>query len=114
MSRLRLSVLAVVLMVSAVHPRVAPAQSPAQAPAKVDLTGKWLFSVTTDAGTGTPTITFKQRGDSLAGHYSSQVLGEAELKGALKGRALTFVVNVEVQGTKLAVTYNGTVQADDT
>ena len=111
MVRLRSLVMAAVLVVAAiVHPRAVTAQ----APSKVDLTGKWQFSVTTDAGTGMPTITFKQQGDSLTGHYSSQVLGEAELKGAVQGRALTFVVNVEVQGAALTVTYTGTVEANDT
>src|ERR1700704_3372927 len=31
---------------------------------KVDLTGKWLFTVDTSAGPGTPTITLKQDGES--------------------------------------------------
>ena len=29
-------------------------------------------------------MTLKQLGDSLTGHYSSQVLGEAELKGTVE------------------------------
>ena len=31
---------------------------------KVDLTGKWQLSVKTSAGTGAPTLTLKQHGDS--------------------------------------------------
>ena len=54
---------------------------------KVDVSGKWLFNVTTDAGTGTPTVTLKQTGDSLSGHYSSQTLGEADLKAHWKPRS---------------------------
>jgi len=34
---------------------------------KVDLTGKWLFNVQTDAGSGTPTVTLKQDGEKLTG-----------------------------------------------
>jgi hypothetical protein len=45
---------------------VGAAQTGAQA--KVDLTGKWVFDVKTDAGTGTPTGTFKQDGEKLTGH----------------------------------------------
>ena len=66
---------------------------------KLDLTGKWLFSVTTDQGTGTPTVTLKQQGDSLSGHYSSQTLGEAALKGTVKQGKITFVINVSAQGS---------------
>ena len=67
----------VVLATAMLSPRVLTAQ-------KVDVTGKWQFTVTTDAGTGSPTVTFKQQGDSLTGHYSSQVLGESDFKGTLK------------------------------
>lgn len=81
--------------------------------APVDVTGKWLFTVTTDAGTGTPTVTLKQRGDSLTGHYSSQALGEADLTGTVKDRMLTFRFVADVQGTSLAITYTGTVEATD-
>jgi hypothetical protein len=85
----------------------------AQADAKIDVTGKWLFSVTTDAGTGTPTVTLKQQGDSLSGHYSSQALGEADLKGTVKERKISFNFRVEIQGTALTVTYVGTVESKD-
>jgi hypothetical protein len=77
---------------------------------KPDLTGKWLFSVQTDAGTGTPTVTLKQSGDSLSGHYSSAQLGEADVKGTIKDQKFSFLVNVNAGGTQLAVTYSG--QAD--
>src|SRR5215212_4729812 len=85
----------------------------AQAETKVDLTGKWLFNVTTDAGTGTPTVTLKQQGDSLTGHYSSQTLGEADLKGSIKDRKFTLKFQVNVQGTSLPVTYTGNVEGPD-
>ncbi len=79
----------------------------------VDVSGKWLFTVTTDAGTGTPTVTLKQQGDSLTGHYSSQLLGEAELKGTIKEQKFSFSFRTEVQGTAIAVTYSGTVENKD-
>ena len=59
-----------------------------------DVTGTWLFSVTTDAGSGTPTISFKQDGENLAGHYSGQ-LGEVDLTGTLKGTAIAFGFTVQ-------------------
>ena len=85
----------------------------AQAPAKVDLTGKWLFTVQTDNGTGTPTVTLKQQGDSLSGHYSSQLLGERELSGTVKDNRITFKFATELQGTSLTVTYSGTIESKD-
>src|SRR3954465_6312919 len=85
----------------------------AQSDVKPDVTGKWLFSVTTDAGTGTPTVTLKQQGDSLTGHYSSQTLGEADLKGTLKDGKIMLRFAVSAQGTDLTVTYTGTVDTKD-
>jgi hypothetical protein len=83
----------------------------AQAP--VDVTGKWLFTVETSAGGGMPTVTFKQEGEKLTGHYSSTQLGEAELTGSVKGTAITFAFGTDVQGTHLDVTYSGTIEGKD-
>ena len=84
----------------------------AQAPAKVDLTGKWLFSVTTDGGTGTPTVTLKQQGDSLSGTYSSQIFGEQAIKGTVTGSKIGFTFTATVQGQTLTVSYAGTIEPD--
>jgi hypothetical protein len=83
----------------------------AQAPANV--TGKWLFTVETSAGGGMPTVTLKQEGEKLTGHYSSTQLGEAELTGTVKGAAITFAFGTDVQGTHLDVTYSGTIDSKD-
>lgn len=109
MPRLRSFVMAIVMSSAAL---LAPRALAAQAPS-VNVTGKWLFSVTSVAGTGTPTITFKQQGDSLTGHYSSPALGEADLKGTIKDRKITFSVTVDVQGTSIAITYTGAVEGND-
>jgi len=90
-----------------------PVASHAQASANVDVTGKWLFSVNTGQGTGTPTVTFKQQGDSVSGHYSSQLLGEHDFKGTVKDGKLSFTMNIEIQGTPVTVTYSGTVESKD-
>jgi hypothetical protein len=82
-----------------------------QAPANV--TGKWIFAVETSAGGGTPTVTLKQEGEKLTGHYSSAQLGEAELTGSVKGAAITFSFGADVQGTHLDVTYSGTIDGKD-
>jgi hypothetical protein len=78
---------------------------------KVDVTGTWSFQVETGAGTGTPTMTFKQEGEKLSGHYSGQ-LGEAPISGTMKGNAIEFAFDVSVQGTELHIVYSGTVEKD--
>jgi hypothetical protein len=80
---------------------------------KVDVTGRWAFTVQTDAGSGTPTVTLKQEGEKLTGHYSSQNLGEADLTGTVKGQEITFSFSADAQGTPLTVSYTGTVESKD-
>jgi hypothetical protein len=91
---------------------VAAAATFAGQASKVDVTGKWLFNVETSAGSGTPTITLKQDGDKLTGHYSGQ-LGEADLTGAVKGQDVSFTFTVDAQGNNLQCTYTGTVEGKD-
>ena len=74
-----------------------------------NVTGEWLFNVTTDQGGGTPTITFKQDGEKLTGKYVGQ-LGAADLTGTLKENAIQFTFTVDVQGQQAPVTYKGTVE----
>ena len=88
--------------------------SAAAAQQKLNITGKWVFEVQTDAGTGTPTVTFKQDGEKVSGHYSSMTLGEADFTGTLKGQALTFNFNADLQGQAVPVTYTATVDSAST
>jgi len=78
---------------------------------KADVSGKWLFQVQTGAGSGSPTMEFKQDGDKLTGHYSGQ-LGEADLKGTVKGNTIEFSFSTETQGFHLESTYSGTIDED--
>jgi hypothetical protein len=81
--------------------------------AKVDVTGTWAFTVLSDAGTGTPTVTFKQDGEKLTGHYSSMLVGEADLTGTVKGQTIEFTVRADVQGMPLEFKFNGTIESKD-
>ena len=86
----------------------------AQTPtAKFDVTGIWAFEVQTENGTGTPQLTFKQEGEKLTGHYSSQMLGEAELTGTVKGQAIEFVVAANVQGNAIELAFTGIIESKD-
>jgi hypothetical protein len=84
----------------------------AQAP-KFDVSGVWTFSVQSEAGASTPTVTLKQDGEKLTGHYSSLLVGEAELTGTVKGQNIEFTVSADVQGTKFQLKYSGTVENKD-
>lgn len=80
----------------------APAASSA-----VNVTGAWNVEVETQAGSGTPSFTFKQEGEKLTGHYKGQ-LGEADLTGTVKGGQIEFSYKLtggQVEGT---VVYTGT------
>ena len=83
-----------------------PARLLAQA---TNVTGDWAFTVQTDQGAGTPTLTFKQDGEKLTGKYNGQ-LGNADLTGTVKGNAIHFTFTLDVQGQQAPVTYDGTVE----
>jgi hypothetical protein len=78
--------------------------------AKVDVTGTWNFDVQTSAGNGAPTMTFKQAGEKLTGHYTG-TFGEADLEGTVKGNQIAFSFSADLQGTSLTSEYKGTVES---
>lgn len=77
---------------------------------KVDVTGKWTFTVQTDAGSGTPTVTLKQDGEKLTGHYTG-TFGEADLTGTVKGNEITFSFTADFSGMPITSTYKGTIES---
>ena len=92
---------------------VAGAGAHAGQAAKLDVTGVWIFTVESAAGKSNPTLTFKQDGEKLTGQYSSQLMGEAQLSGTVKGQAIDFTVSANVQGTQVELKYVGTVENKD-
>ena len=74
-----------------------------------NVTGEWAFTVTTDQGSGTPSMTFKQDGEKLTGTYNGQ-FGTADLTGTVKGNAIQFSFTIDVQGQQAPATYKGTVE----
>ena len=75
----------------------------------VNITGDWVFTVQTDQGGGTPTISFQQDGEKLAGKYNGQ-LGTADLRGTIKGNDVNFAFTIDMQGQQAPVSYKGTVE----
>jgi cytochrome c-type biogenesis protein CcmE len=76
-----------------------------------DVTGTWNFNVETDAGSGTPTFVLKQSGEELSGTYSG-ALGEAKVKGTVKGDKVEITFEVSPSGDAVKVIYTGTLDGE--
>jgi hypothetical protein len=80
---------------------------------RTDLTGSWVFSVTTENGTGTPSVTLEQEGEEITGLYSSPRLGARRLMGTFDGETLVFRI-APGEGSEVIMTFTGTLQEDGT
>lgn len=89
-----------------------PAFARAQQDKPQDVAGTWALTVETPQGTGNPTLTLKQDGETLTGTYLSQFFGERPVTGNMKGDAITFSFTVAMEGNTVTVTYSGTVEKD--
>jgi cytochrome c-type biogenesis protein CcmE len=76
-----------------------------------DVTGTWQFNVETDAGSGTPTFVLRQTGEELTGTYSG-ALGEARVKGSVKGDKVEITFQVSPSGDAVTVVYSGTLDGE--
>jgi hypothetical protein len=81
---------------------------------KIDVTGTWAFSIELPNISATPTVVFKQDGESLTGEYQSQQYGRFPLKGTIKGDTIDFEFEMSIDGNALSVSYSGTVVDKDT
>ncbi len=88
----------------------APPLAAQQAP---NVTGKWAFSVVTENGTGTPTVTLKQDGEKITGTYESPRLGVRQIEGTIKGRDVRFVLSGGGTGDSPVLTFTGVVVGTD-
>jgi hypothetical protein len=75
-----------------------------------DVAGTWNIMVDIGGNTATPSVTFKQDGETLTGTYASQMLGEQKVTGTIKGNAITFEFTASFDGNAVKVTYSGTVE----
>jgi len=75
-----------------------------------DVTGKWTFEVTTDAGNGSPTFVFKQTGEKLTGTYTG-LFGSAELTGTVKGDDIEFSFEATAADQKAKIVYKGKIES---
>src|SRR5262245_50448933 len=75
-----------------------------------DVAGTWNITVHIGGNPATPSVTFKQDGETLTGTYASQLLGEQKVTGTIKGNAITFGFTASFDGNAVKVTYSGTVE----
>jgi D-glucosaminate-6-phosphate ammonia-lyase len=87
-----------------------PAPAPA-APQAAGVTGTWELNVESPMGSRASDAVFTQNGETLSGKMISP-RGEVPLTGTLKGNAIAFGLNVNVQGQDLQIDYSGTVTGD--
>ena len=80
---------------------------------KVDLSGNWSFTVVYEGGQGSPSVRLSQKGDSLTGRYISQVFGELDLKGTIKGKEFTFGFTTSGGGESFTMTFTGVAETTD-
>ena len=78
-----------------------------------DLTGTWDFSVVTENGTGTPTVTLKQAGEKLTGTYESRMLGVRALEGTVKGDSVKFALATSGESNVVLTFYGLIVDANN-
>ena len=98
-------------MATATAVAVAPSAAIAAAPT-ADISGTWTASFDSQVGTQTYTYTFTVAGGALTGHSKSN-FGESNLTGTVDGDKVTFVENLNYQGTALAITYTGQIVSAD-
>ena len=85
---------------------------PPPAAAKVtDVSGTWELNVESPMGSRASDAVFTQTGGTLGGKMVSS-RGEVPLNGTINGDAITFGINVNVQGQDLQIDYSGTVTGD--
>jgi D-glucosaminate-6-phosphate ammonia-lyase len=73
-----------------------------------DVVGTWNLMVTTQAGTGTPTLVLAQDGENLTGVYTGR-FGTSPVTGTIKGNAIEFHFTVTGPMGSGEVSYSGTV-----
>ena len=79
-----------------------------------DVAGDWVLTGETDGGPFTSNVMLEQNGTELTGHYSSEAVGEADLKGSVTGKEFTWVVSADLGGQSIELTYTCTLQDDGT
>lgn len=102
MTRMKLCVLALALVVSA----------PVAALAQVNVTGDWLVTVESPQGATSIDLAMKQAGEDLTGTITSP-MGSVDFKGKIVKDAISVSYNLDLQGNSIPITMTGTVAGSD-
>ena len=76
-----------------------------------DVTGTWTMTVETAMGSGSPTFTLTQEGQTVTGTYEGY-FGEVPVAGTIEGDEVTLSIEVNAQGQDMKIDYVGTVDGD--
>lgn len=76
-----------------------------------DVTGTWAMAVETAMGSGNPTFTLAQEGETVTGTYEGY-FGEVPVAGTIEGDEVTLSIEVTAQGQDMTIDYVGTVDGD--
>ncbi|HET9425959.1 MAG TPA: hypothetical protein VFO55_11345 [Gemmatimonadaceae bacterium] len=115
MRALRILLAATIAATVVAAPSVSHAQSAPTQPdtIKVDVTGKWAFAIE-QPFSGTPTVHFVQKGDSISGRYVSNALGTREFVGTVKAGKIAFSFTAESGGQNFVMAFAGKIEDKDT
>ncbi len=108
MKKLVVLAAAVALLAVPVFAQEAPKDKKAD---KVDVTGTWEINVDSPQGSMVITATYKQDGETLTGKHVSE-MGEAPLKGTVKGNEVTYTVTVDMPDGKMDIVHKAKVDGD--
>lgn len=76
-----------------------------------NVSGAWVFHVTTDAGSGDPEFTLQQDGGKITGKYKG-MLGESDVTGKVEGNEITITFKAPM-GDDATVVYKGTIESPE-
>lgn len=83
----------------------------AQEAKKVDITGQWEMTVDSPQGQMVVTANYKQAGETLTGSHVSE-MGEAPLKGTVKGTDIEYTVNLDMGGQSMSIAHKAKIEGD--
>jgi hypothetical protein len=78
-----------------------------------DVNGTWTAAIDTQIGVQNYTYTFKVEDGKLTGTAKSEFANTTITEGSVKGDEITFVENLDFQGTPLRIVYKGKISGDE-
>ncbi|HNV03290.1 MAG TPA: hypothetical protein PLE61_12130 [Vicinamibacterales bacterium] len=99
-----------VLLVPAIALAAAPVAAQ-EAARPVNITGAWEMTVESPQGQMVITANYRQEGETLTGSHVSE-MGEAPLKGTVKGADVEYTLTIDMGGQQLAIVHKARIDGD--